>query len=397
MAIDTSIYARIQPPQIESPVNTLAQMMQLQGAQQANQMNALKMAEAQRGIERQNQLRALAGGFTQEMTPEQQVGALTRGGFFEEAKTLGESAAKIAKDRREAEKFQISNARDRLSMAGQLLGGVKDQASYDQARQTALASGFDANQIPEQYNPQWVEQARARALTSEQQLEQIWKQKGYDLDVEKFGETKRHQRAQEGLTARGQNLADARAREANLAMREAQQTVYDPERGMLVNKATGLARPAATFDGKQLPDKATEAQKKEMMSINQQKSILQGAIDAVEKTPDAFSLGRGVAGKLPLGESIAGRSETPAQTQARAYVFNNVSRIINERAGAAQSAQELARLQTFLPADTDNATQIKNKLEGFKRYLQDLESGTRGDVRAPAPTAGGGFKYLGKE
>ncbi len=139
-----------------------------------------------------------------------------------------------------------------------------------------------------------------------------------------------------------------------------------------------------------LAGKPSETAKKELMSIYQQKSILQGALNAIETTPDAFSFGRGVAGKMPFGETLAGRGEAPEQTKARAYVFNNVSRVINERAGAAQSAQELARLNAFLPADTDNATQIKNKLEGFQQYLGDLEAGTKGRPTSPTSPKGGG-------
>jgi hypothetical protein len=123
--------------------------------------------------------------------------------------------------------------------------------------------------------------------------------------------------------------------------------------------------------------------RKELTSIDQQRSVIDGALKAVKETPNAFSFARGaIAGALPYGESLAGRFETPEQTQARAYVFNNVSRVINERAGAAQSAQELQRLRSFLPADTDNAEQITNKLKGFQTYLKDLEKGT---IKATSP------------
>ena len=56
--------------------------------------------------------------------------------------------------------------------------------------------------------------------------------------------------AAQATAQRGQDMVDARAREANQLTREANANVYDPERGVLVNKATGLARPAATMDGK---------------------------------------------------------------------------------------------------------------------------------------------------
>jgi hypothetical protein len=151
------------------------------------------------------------------------------------------------------------------------------------------------------------------------------------------------------------------------------ETVNGP---MLVNTRTAEASPIMA-GGKPLEPKLSSEQSKDITAINQQRATIDGAIVDVQKNKSAFSFGRGVAQNLPYGESIAGRFEKPEDTQARAYVFNNVSAVIKERAGTAQSAQELTRLNSFLPATTDNAKQIVAKLEGFKQYLNDLEKGTR--------------------
>lgn len=125
--------------------------------------------------------------------------------------------------------------------------------------------------------------------------------------------------------------------------------------------------------------------RKELTSIDKQRSIIEGGLNAVKNNPSAFGFVRGaVASALPYGESLMGRIETPEQTQARAYVYNVVSGVIHERAGTAQSAHEMKRLRSFLPADTDNAEQITNKLKGFQEYLQDLEKGT---IKAAPPAA----------
>jgi hypothetical protein len=54
--IDPSIAMGFRPIQIESPVNQMAAISQLQSAQQQQQMNALKAQEYQRGIEQRNAL-----------------------------------------------------------------------------------------------------------------------------------------------------------------------------------------------------------------------------------------------------------------------------------------------------------------------------------------------------
>jgi hypothetical protein len=151
------------------------------------------------------------------------------------------------------------------------------------------------------------------------------------------------------------------------------ETVNGP---MLVNPRTSEATPIMA-GGQPLSSKLSTEQSKDITAINQQRATINGAIDAVQKNKSAFSFGRGVAQNLPYGESLAGRFEKPEDTQARAYVFNNVSAVIKERAGTAQSAQELTRINSFLPATTDNADQVISKLKGFNQYIDDLEKGTR--------------------
>jgi hypothetical protein len=145
---------------------------------------------------------------------------------------------------------------------------------------------------------------------------------------------------------------------------------------MLVNTRTAEASPIMA-SGKPLEPKLTSEQSKDITAINQQRATINGAIDAVEKNKSAFGFVRGIAQNAPYGESLAGRFEKPEDTQARAYVFNNVSAVIKERAGTAQSAQELTRINSFLPATTDKADQVISKLKGFNQYIDDLEKGTR--------------------
>ena len=159
-------------------------------------------------------------------------------------------------------------------------------------------------------------------------------------------------------------------------MPTAGQVVETADGPMIVNTRTGDATPIMA-GGQAISPKLTPEQSKDIVGINQQRATINGAIADVEKNKSAFSFGRGLAQNAPYGESIAGRFEKPEDTQARSYVFNNVSAVIKERAGTAQSAQELTRINSFLPATTDNADQIISKLKGFNQYLDDQEKGTR--------------------
>jgi hypothetical protein len=170
-------------------------------------------------------------------------------------------------------------------------------------------------------------------------------------------------------------------------MPQAGQVVETAQGPMIVNTRTGEAAPIVA-GGQPLPPKMSTEQSKDITAINQQRSVVDSALTLVKATPTAFNFGRGVAGAIPFGESIAGRTEKPAETEARAAVFNIVSKVINERAGAAQSNQEIKRLNSFLPSEYDNAKQIENKLNGFKKFLDEQEKGTRMPTSVPStPTA----------
>ena len=133
--------------------------------------------------------------------------------------------------------------------------------------------------------------------------------------------------------------------------------------------------------------KPPEHTRRELDSINAQLGTIEGARKAAEATPSAFGMTRGAA---TLGgsvtESLAGRMDSPDERNARSYVYNIVSAAINERAGAAQSVQELARLRSFLPGELDNSKQISDKLKAFEEYLKDKRKAYMGAGRQQGGT-----------
>lgn len=394
--IDPSIALNIRPPQIENPMNALARVMQIKGLQQDQQLGQMKMDEYRRGIEDQQALRSALSA--PDADPYKVL--LQRGKVKE--------ATEFAKGKSEIDAKGLETAKKRIDLMGSAFGHVRQNPTLENAISVLNYLGTNQALSPEQVaqytaqvqqNPkaigQLADQAFRAALSAKDQLAKYETrdtggavvtqaidpvsgkistagtlQKTISPDAALSAETQR----------RGQNMTDARARELNEINRQAARTqvIETPEGVMLVDKGTGQARPA-TANGQPLPGKQSESVKKELVGIGQQRSIVDGAIAAVQKTPSAFSFTRGaatMAGAMP--ESLAGRLDSDEERQARAYVFNNVSKVINERAGAAQSAQELARLRSFLPAETDNAEQIVSKLNAFKTYLADMESGMKG-------------------
>lgn len=434
--IDSRIALGFQPhTQLENPVNQLAKILQVQNMQQQNEAGRYDMELKRSDREQNNKLMQFLATNPDLSTPEGRRGLyeaapLKADGILKsriettKAGTDAEAATfKLANDRYTAYKKTLGAlsadpmlTKEKVIQAGQELvsAGILPAAMLQnaiaglpddpEAIRASLRQGLASQLTPDQVftvfspKPEKIDNGQQIITRDMNPNSPTYGQNTGGAPVQKQmtpGEVASNKIAQGNLAVAQGNLAVSRDR-LNFD-KEAPKGVLDPERGLLVDPRTGEARPV-TMGGKPVGAKQGSEVKKELLSINQQRSAIDGAIDAVRKTPSAFSLGRGLAGTTQIGESLAGRTESRDETVARGYVFNNVSRIINERAGAAQSAQELARLNSFLPAPTDNAEQIVNKLEGFKQYLADMERGTVGGQASPAqaPTAGG-FKILSVE
>jgi hypothetical protein len=398
----------------KSPEEYALERQQAESGALTNALNRQKVDEYTKGIERQNQLRTLLSGGADSS-------ALRQAGFLDEASNLDKSAAAVAKDRSSADESAFKLASQRYdvyrktaasryndpNLSKQSVIGDIQQMKAMGVLTPELADHL-ASQLPD--DPVQLREVVKSAAMSQLNGEQLLtafapKPEKFDSGGQiiardmnpnspTYGQNtggapivkvqSPDSRASIAATIRGQDKADARAREATQATmsKPFEVTGTDGQPVLVQQDKQGNIRPVQGYGPK--PTAPSAAQQKELMSINQQRSIINGALQAVDTTPGAFTFKRGIAGKMPFGETMAGRMETPEETQARSYVFNNVSRVINERAGAAQSAQELARLNSFLPADTDGPEQIKNKLRGFAKYLDDLESGTRGAPKQAA-------------
>lgn len=167
MPINPSIAMGFQAPQIESPLNAMAKMIQLRQAEQENKLGAMKMQEYERGVEEQNRLRSVLSGLSGDT--EGQVRTLTKAGFLDEARKLAESHAKADKDAREAQKAKMDIDAAKTAQLRDLLPRVTDQASYDAWRALSVRELPEtAALIPPQFSPETVQQL---ALTADKALE----------------------------------------------------------------------------------------------------------------------------------------------------------------------------------------------------------------------------------
>jgi len=372
--------------------------LQLQGQRRQNDFLGAQQAEQLAGVERANQDRDLFQRAVQSSGGDQNalIRALEGSGSQglmkvsqEMRKTLEEAANKAsstAKNNADADKERLAMTKTRGEMVLQAVSAAKDQASYQQALQWLGSQGMDVSTLPQQYDPAFVENSGRQAMTIVQRADQEWKAKGYQLDVDKFGEVKRSNvagetesqranRAREGLTARGQNMTDARSRDANNLTKEAARTqlIETADGVMLVDKGTGMARPA-TADGKPLPGKdkpLTEGQAKavafaaRMASANSTLAELEKAGRTVS-TPGSRT-GFGVGNVVNVVNTAAGQQLDQAKRDF-------VNAVLRRESGAVISDSEFSNAdKQYFPQIGDSKEVIRQKernrtvaLEGMK-------------------------------
>lgn len=207
--VDTSIYNALLRP-TKSVAEYDAEALANQQNKLALQMSRAKMDEYQRGVDDEQQMRGVVSKFGADKGAN--FNALLGAGRLKEAQAYEKSNFESAKAQRDAEKSEIEGHFKQFELVGQIMGGARDQASYDLARaQMAQIFPDRAAQMPAAYDPALIEQRRMQAMGVKEQLEQMWKEKGFDLDTQKFGYQKENDAANRGVQIRGQNISAASA------------------------------------------------------------------------------------------------------------------------------------------------------------------------------------------
>jgi hypothetical protein len=404
--IDSSIPLGVRPVQIESPVNAMAKLLQVQGMQQDQQMNTMKADEYRRGVDRQNRLEQLLGqGGDSE--------SLRKGGFLKESLEVDKASTDKMKTQSETTKNNTEAAMKKIGLYRDAINGVNDAASAAQYMQLMHADP-DLKGTPIASVP--LEQALAQIPQDPAQFMEF--KRKFSLGAEKFmaderqrqtlaettrhnttteGEAGRHNRSTEGLQARGQNMADARSREANQAGRvpagyrmtgdgslefipggpadpnaakRAAPTEFQGKAGMFGNRAQEADRIITDLEGKYSPG-----------GINTKQ--------ALGHTPL-------VGGGLEAMGNMALSDESQKAEQAQRDFVNAVLRL---ESGAAISQGEFdnARKQYFRqPGDAPAV--VAQKAQNRKTAIQGLISNARpGAVEPAAKTSGPSVEDLLKK
>ena len=152
-------------------------------------------------------------------TPDELPNKLYSAGLGKRAQEAQKFQGDQAKTIRETEKAKLDNAMKQYELVGQVLGTVRDQASYDAGRQQLQAMGIPTPNAPPQYDPAVVQQFAQQATSAKDRLLAESTRRGQDITMRgqdlTQGTALRGQDLSRDTALRGQDLTDSRAREAN--------------------------------------------------------------------------------------------------------------------------------------------------------------------------------------
>lgn len=419
MPINSNIALGVKPLQIESPVTQLANVLQIQGAQQANEFNGMKMDAYRQTSERQSKLQALLGGLDPNATDDDRISALRRGSFLDEADKVETSVANRRKTQSESTARDAETENKVISVYRDLAGVAKDPmtaAEYIKAmhsdprlKNTAIA------RVP-------LDQALSQ-IGQDPESFNAWKQQ-FALGAEKFI-TQNKPTYQTTSTGKVDTLLaiPGLGGAPTVAATTQKTTTPGDDLQAQTTRANNAASVAATIRGQNLTDArskesnriASENKQEKPLTEGQAKSALFGSrmatanqiFDTLEQSGTTTST-PGINSGYGVGNVISALSSADQQQlmQAKRDFLNAVLR---RESGAVIGESEFdGGNKQYFPQVGDSkeviAQKRANRETAMRGVLIDVPEGRRagivgeitGKTGGTAPTSSG-FKYLGTD
>jgi len=245
------------------------------------------------------------------------------------------------------------------------LRGKIQQGRIKPERAQAIELELQGVKTPQQWD-EWRRMARYKTLDAKDQLEQEWKAKEFGLSEQRVAEDRRRNLATEGLTARGQSMTDARAREAmgqsDRHFRE--KLAFDKTGGGNITEGERNAGGYAY--------RMTEATR---------------LLDKFEGEGRATMLTR-AAGSVPLvGEQLKRSSSNASQQQYQQAQDDWVRSKLRKESGAAIGKDEMeSEIRTYFPMPGDGPEVIAQKRQAREVANRVMvQAAGRGAQRASSP------------
>lgn len=393
MALDPSIILGLKQPEYQSPINALGNALALQGQMRQNELGGMQLQQAKLDAQDAQGLRNYLQSNPNLSTPEGQAGlykaAPTKAaGIIKSQVDSQKSMADLKKTEIETAGLQLKQKRDAVEFNLQALGSINDPAQlpawYDNGVKSGLITPEQAQQGLAQApkDPQgfvnWKQQQMQAGMTVSQQLEQALKQQEFAYrqknDAENRGVTLRGQ----DITVRGQNMVDARARDATVATMTKPFEVTGPDgMPMLVQQdRQGNLHKVEGFGPKTGASKPlTDSQAKALLfgtRAQESDKILSG----LDYSPLAIN-SKSAAGRIPLvggaAEALANLSLSPVDQQAEQAQRDFINAVLRRESGAVIADSEFANAsRQYFPQPGDSKQVLEQKAKNRKLAISGM-------------------------
>ncbi|AZS78797.1 hypothetical protein ELS24_10280 [Achromobacter spanius] len=401
MQLDTRIPLQAQGPQIENPINALFNATRLRSAQSqvGEQERQIGERNALADVLRQPGTFGADGSFNRAALPA--IAQAAPGSVAQYAGLANQQDASQG----QADARRMQAAKQSMEIQGRLLQGVRDEQSYQAAKQQAQQYGIDVSQFPANYDPAFVQQALARTMSQMDQFDMLYKQESLNLQRQRLeaGKTGPVGQPFEATGPNGAPILAQRYGDGSIKPVEG----FGPKArsdGMTI--MTNPDGTATITQGGQTP-KLTEGQSKDLL-FGTRAQEADKIINNLVSPPDGKE-GVNFLQAQTLGGDGIGRTIKNWMAPANVQKFNQAKRdfinaVLRKESGAVISPDEFANAeQQYFPqsGDTDEVIEQKARnrdlaargiLAGVPGVARDnLTSGGRQNpTTGPQPTGAGG-------
>jgi hypothetical protein len=415
MAIDPSIALQVRTARVADPLEGYGRVLSLKNMLQAGQMNQqqlkqaeMQTAQMQRAADEDQAVRGAfqaAGGDARKALP----------GVMSASPKTGMALAKQLSEEDKAglefKKLRLEHDLKAAEYIGQQLGGVRDQASYDMARERIASAGLPVDQMPPMFSPQLVDGYIQKGLSIKDRIDQEWKQLDYNLrkaegeraerrdtrDATRFEAEMPGVRADatlKQLTAAGEApIQPADAERINLQ----RQGLDATKRGQDMAAATARAGQAIQLRGQDM----TDTRARELNTITREnKPPSEGeraAFGYYTRALDAHQALEGMEEKMASKGVMAqlGYNYMPNMAQSEEnQLYRQAQRQFTEArlrkdSGAAIAASEYANDEkTYFPQPGDTKAVLDRKRQARSMVLRSLKDQAGRAYREDVPSSG---------
>jgi len=415
MAIDPSIALQVRTARVQDPLEGYGRVLSLKNMLQAGQMNQqqleqsrMQTAQMQRAADEEQAVRGAfraAGGDMRKALP----------GVMSASPKAGMAMAKQLSEQEKAglefKKLRLEHDAKAAEYIGQQLGGVRDQASYDMARERIAAAGLPVDQMPPMFSPQLVDGYIQKGLSIKDRIDQEWKQ--LDFNLRKGAEERASRQDQRAATLFDVQLPGMRADATLKQLTAAGEAPIQPadaerinlqrqgldvtKRGQDLSAATARAGQAIQLRGQDM----TDTRARELNAITRdQKPPSEGeraAFGYYTRALDAHQALEGMEEKM-ASKSLAGQaaySFLPNAMQSEEnQLYKQAQRQFTEArlrkdSGAAIAASEYANDEkTYFPQPGDTPAVLQRKRQARTMVLRSLKDQSGKAYREDVPGSG---------